>query len=244
MTRTKARSAVPDRPVPRVEDDPADADIAVVDDALAAFTVDAAGHDEPRPLAVFARRGDTVIAGVHGATWGGCCELVSLWVGEQMRGRGLGRALLTAAEDRARARGCHQVVLFTHGFQTPDLYTSSGYDLVGQVEDYPAGSAAYWFRKRLDRTPTTKRTRISEATLWAGVAGLLLAEAIDGIRTLRRRTTYRLTDGLARIERREQRAARHVQIVQLAALAARTNRRRVAQTHPRPAWTAPASVRP
>jgi hypothetical protein len=102
----------------------------------------------------------------------------------------------------------------------------------------------YWFRKRVDRTPLTKPTRISEATLWAGVAGLLLAEAIDGIRTLRRRTTYRLTDGWARIERREQRAARHVQIVQLAALAGRINRRRVAQTHPRPAWTAPASVRP
>jgi GNAT superfamily N-acetyltransferase len=65
------------------------------------------------------------------------------------RGRGIGRALLRAAEDRARERGCRQVVLFTHAFQTPGLYVHSGYDLVGEVEDYPAGSAAYWFRKRL-----------------------------------------------------------------------------------------------
>jgi hypothetical protein len=61
---------------------------------------------------------------------------------------------------------------------------------------------------------------------------LVLAEAIDGIRTLRRRTAYRLADGWARIERRELIQARHVQIVQLAALAARINRRRVAQPHP------------
>jgi len=153
MIRTAPGSTAADRPVPNVEDDPTDDDIAAVDDALAAFTVAAAGQDAPKPLAVFARHDDTVVAGIHGWTWGGCCELVSLWVNEPMRRRGLGRALLTAAEDRARARGCHQVVLFTHAFQTPGLYTRSGYDIVGEVEDYPAGSAAYWFRKRLDTQP-------------------------------------------------------------------------------------------
>ena len=149
MTRTTSGSGEPDCPVPQVEDAPTDDDIATVDDALAAFTIAAAGHGAPRPLAVFARRGRSIVAGIHGWTWGGCCELVSLWVSEPLRGRGLGRALLTAAEDRARERGCHQVVLFTHAFQTRGLYVSFGYDLVGEVEDYPAGDAAYWFRKRL-----------------------------------------------------------------------------------------------
>jgi ribosomal protein S18 acetylase RimI-like enzyme len=207
--------------VPQVEDDPADDDIATVDDALAAFTIAAAGHDEPKPLAVFARHDETVVAGIHGWTWGGCCELASLWVNEAMRDRGLGRALLTAAEDRARARGCHQVVLFTHAFQTPGLYTRSGYDIVGEVEDYPAGSAAYWFRKRLDTRTGAKLRRIPQATLWAGIAGLLLAEALASIRTLRRWAAYRLSDGWALMERREQREARHSEIALLAGLAAR-----------------------
>jgi GNAT superfamily N-acetyltransferase len=153
VTRATTGSTARDRPVLQVEDDPAADDIAAVDDALATFTVNAAGHGAPRPLAVFARRGDGIVGGIHGWTWGGCCELASLWVNEPMRGRGLGRALLTAAEDQARARGCHQVVLFTHSFQTPALYLGSGYDVVGEVEDYPAGSAAYWFRKRLDEQP-------------------------------------------------------------------------------------------
>jgi ribosomal protein S18 acetylase RimI-like enzyme len=150
MTRTTPGRTAPERPVLQVEDDPTDDDIAAVDDALAAFTIAAAGHGTPRPLAVFARRDRSIVAGIHGWTWGGCCELVSLWVSEPSRDRGLGRALLAAAEDRARARGCHQVVLFTHAFQTPGLYVSSGYHVVGEVEDYPAGHAAYWFRKRLD----------------------------------------------------------------------------------------------
>ena len=123
-----------------------------------------------------------------------CCdvELVSLWVSEPMRGRGLGRALLTAAEDRARARGCHQVVLFTHAFQTPKLYLDSGYDVVGEVEDYPAGSAAYWFRKRLDTEPGAKLTRIPAATLWVGVGerrGDGLGRCLPGVATAEVRDT-------------------------------------------------------
>ena len=35
-----------------------------------------------------------------------CCELQAMWVAKSLRGRGLGRALMTAAEDEARRRGC------------------------------------------------------------------------------------------------------------------------------------------
>jgi ribosomal protein S18 acetylase RimI-like enzyme len=225
MSRATPRPTASDRPTPQVEDHSAGDDVAAVDDALAAFTVAAAGQGAPRPLAVFARRGRSIIAGIHGWTWGGCCELVSLWVSEPMRGRGLGRALLRAAEDRARARGCHQVVLFTHAFQTPDLYLGSGYDVVGEIEDYPAGSAAYWFRKRLDTEPSAKLRRVPEAVLGVGVAVLLLAEAADAVRTLRRRIAHSLAERWAAIERREQREARRAEVVEIAALAACIARR-------------------
>lgn len=216
MTRTTLAPTAPDRPVTEVEDDPSGDDIATVDDALAAFTIAAPGHGPPRPLAVFARRGRSIVAGIHGWTSGGCCELVSLWVSEPWRGQGLGRALLTAAEDRARARGCHQVALVTHAFQTPGLYIGSGYDLVGEVEDYPAGHAAYWFRKRLDTNQRPKVNRIPEATLWVAVAGLVAAEAIDASRILRRRAGYLVAERWAAIERRERREARRVEIAALA----------------------------
>ena len=66
MSRATARSAAADRLMPLVEDEPTDDDIAAVYDALAAFTVAAAGHGTPRPLAVFDRRGRRIVAGLHG----------------------------------------------------------------------------------------------------------------------------------------------------------------------------------
>jgi GNAT superfamily N-acetyltransferase len=133
-----------------VDDDPDAADIAFLDDRLTSFTLAASGHDDPRPLAVMARdRAGHMIGGIHGSTWGGCCELISLWVDEDQRGHGMGRALLAAAEDEARRRACTQVVLFTHDFQAPRLYFDTGYELVGTVDGYPAGGAAHWFRKPL-----------------------------------------------------------------------------------------------
>ncbi|MGZ4753452.1 MAG: GNAT family N-acetyltransferase [Acidimicrobiia bacterium] len=99
-------------------------------------------------------RGDdgTVLAGVSGWTWGGCCELQHLWVHESERGNGLGSRLLDAAEAEAARRGCGQVVLFTHAAnagRTGERWTRRGYELVGRVDDYPLGDAALWFRKAL-----------------------------------------------------------------------------------------------
>lgn len=46
----------------------------------------------------------------------------------------------------------------------PGLCMGSGYDLAGEIADYPAGSAAYWFHKRLDTQPGAELTRITQAT--------------------------------------------------------------------------------
>ena len=45
----------------------------------------------------------------HSAGW--CCELESVYVRSDARGRGVGGALLSFAEDFARARGCYRIQL-------------------------------------------------------------------------------------------------------------------------------------
>src|SRR5215813_5798715 len=63
-----------------------------------------------------------VYAGVCGYTWGGCAYVSYLWVEQSRRGRGLGSALLAAAEEHAMAKGCKMVFLATHSFQAPRFY--------------------------------------------------------------------------------------------------------------------------
>ncbi len=140
-----------------VEDNPDPLVAAQLEARVRRETVAATGHGADVELAVLARDGDTVRAGIYGWTWGGCCELESLWVEPSLRGQGLGSRLLAAAEAAALARGCRQVVLFTYELQAPGFYERRGYELIGRVEDYPLGTAALWFRKRLsaDAAATT-----------------------------------------------------------------------------------------
>ena len=74
-----------------------------------------------------------ILAGAAGHTWGGTCEVIQVWVSETLRGRGVGRSLLEAVEEEARARGCHQILLNTHSFQAPDFYRQRGYAVLAQI---------------------------------------------------------------------------------------------------------------
>jgi GNAT superfamily N-acetyltransferase len=107
------------------------------------------GQDE-EDLAILVRdRDGRLVAGISGLVWAGCCELQAMWVEERLRGRGLGRALMVAAEDEARRRGCGLVAFHAYDLLAKSLYERLGYEVVGVIEGWPAGSAARWYRKVL-----------------------------------------------------------------------------------------------
>lgn len=110
-------------------------------------TIRRCGVGEDVELAVLATQDGVLVGGCYGATWGGTCELEGLWVEPSSRHRGLGRLLLTAAEEEAARRGCHQLVLLTHATRSPGLYERHGFEQAGAVEDYPSGTRAVWWRK-------------------------------------------------------------------------------------------------
>ena len=114
------------------------------------FNADATGFDDGRSLSV-ARRGPDggLEGGLTGWSWGGCCYIEYLWVRDDLRGAGLGSRLLAAAETEARARGCFQMVVFSHTFQAPDFYRRHGYVEYGRTENSPRGHADVHFTKEL-----------------------------------------------------------------------------------------------
>ena len=135
-----------------VENHPDPLDLEVLETHIRREASIAMGLGEEVDLAIFVRDGGKVVAGIAGWTWGDCCELQSLWVQPDRRGRGLATQLLMAAEAEAAARGCSQTVHFTYGFQAQALYEQNGYEVMGRVDDFPSGTDTFWYRKRLRRS--------------------------------------------------------------------------------------------
>jgi GNAT superfamily N-acetyltransferase len=133
-----------------IEEEPAAADVAFLEDKINEFNFAATGIHDGRLLASFVRgEAGEIQAGIFGWTWGDCCEIRFLWVADSERGRGHGAKLLLAAENEAAARGCTQIVLSTHSFQAPDFYARFGYEVVGSVDGYPRGYQHLLLRKGL-----------------------------------------------------------------------------------------------
>ena len=132
-------------------EDPDWQDVHFLEDRLYEYNVATTGISDGRLLAIFLRDPQNeIIAGLYGWTWGGCCEVKTLWVHEKLRGRGLGTRLMQAAEQEARRRGATQIVLNTHSFQAPSFYERLGFERVGYNEDYPVGYQLVFLRKRLE----------------------------------------------------------------------------------------------
>jgi GNAT superfamily N-acetyltransferase len=148
------RSYGPDRagalPELVVEDSPAAADVALLEEQVAAAAIAATGCSAEEEFGIFARDEiGRVRAGVTAIVWGGYCELQAMWVEESLRNRGLAHALIDGAETEARRRGCALIVLHAYDVLARGLYERLGYETVGVIENCPAGSAARWYRKVL-----------------------------------------------------------------------------------------------
>ena len=139
----------------RIEQEPAAATRELVLDGLRRFNRRNAEAPDFRPLTVSARSdAGTVVGGLVGETGWKWLHVDLLWVDDAYRGRGLGRALLRAAEEAAAQRGCGHVYLDTLDFQALPFYEREGYSIFGILEDYPPGHRQYYLRKSLTRFAT------------------------------------------------------------------------------------------
>ncbi len=68
---------------------------------------------------------------------------------ERVRRQGLGTQMLLQAEDEAKSRGCSRSHTSTYLHQGLGFYQHHGYQIVGELADYPDGYTLYWLRKEL-----------------------------------------------------------------------------------------------
>jgi ribosomal protein S18 acetylase RimI-like enzyme len=90
-----------------------------------------------------------IVGGVMGETYWDWFHLDLLWVKDELRGRGYGHRLLTLAEQEARQRGAKNAYLDTFSFQAPNFYKQHGYQVFGELEDFPPGHQRYFLTKKL-----------------------------------------------------------------------------------------------
>ncbi|MEU8677071.1 GNAT family N-acetyltransferase [Streptomyces sp. NPDC048560] len=108
-----------------------------------------AEHEVPLEVWVLDEEGG-IVGGLTGRTWAYWLHVELLWVEESHRGLGLGSRLLTEAEEVARnERLCTNSRLETWDFQAPSFYRGHGYEVAGQVDDYPPGVTEFILVKRL-----------------------------------------------------------------------------------------------
>jgi ribosomal protein S18 acetylase RimI-like enzyme len=124
------------------EPDAPAAQVASISDAIDESNMAITGLQEFHRVAIFLRDAqDRIRGGVTGGVWGGWFHVVGLWVDEDLRGQGLGRDLMLAAEQEALSAGARHAFLETHTFQAPGLYSKLGYTTIAALDDYPPGQA-------------------------------------------------------------------------------------------------------
>lgn len=92
---------------------------------------------------------EEIVAGVLGEIYWGWLHIDLLWVRDELRGKGYGHRLLQRVEDEARQRGARNAYLDTFSFQALSFYQKRGYQVFGELKEFPPGHQRYFLKKGL-----------------------------------------------------------------------------------------------
>jgi GNAT superfamily N-acetyltransferase len=114
------------------------------------YNLDQAGDDNGQRICYVLQGADDEIAGgiIAEAHWG-WLYIDLMWVREDLRRCGYGSQLLAMVEDEAHSRGAKNAYLDTFSFQAPDFYKKHGYQVIGELTDFPVGHQRYYLMKEL-----------------------------------------------------------------------------------------------
>ncbi len=133
------------------ERDPDPADLETVRQGLYRFNMQRMNEWHYLDIAIFLRdEANAVQGGLLGTVWSGWFHVEFLWIADEHQRQGYGDQLLRAAEAEARAYGATHAYLETFSFQARGFYERYGYQVAGQLNDYPPGQTYYFLSKSFD----------------------------------------------------------------------------------------------
>jgi GNAT superfamily N-acetyltransferase len=132
-------------------DNPEESAWGIIGRGVASYNRQQAGDNKFQRLCFVLRGPDEeIVGGVLGEVYWGWLYVDLLWVKDELRGRGYGHRLMTVIEQEARQHhGARNAYLDTFSFQALDFYEQYGYQVFGELEDYPPGYQRYFLRKQL-----------------------------------------------------------------------------------------------
>lgn len=106
-------------------------------------------EDELR-FAVFAKDDQgNVIGGIRAVGFWNWLNIELIWVDEGARGVGVGKQILKKAEGFAVENNFFKASLETASFQAREFYEKQGYEVFGQLDDFPLGHTMFYMKKVL-----------------------------------------------------------------------------------------------
>lgn len=133
-----------------VEGGPTAVTARVLSRGLDAYNTEKAGKSKWRRFALSVRDSDGAIrGGLVGHTMWTWCFVELLWVDGALRGCGIGTDLMARAEAVAARRGAKHIYLDTFSFQGDGFYQQLGFEVFGELEDFPPGHRRIWLKKDL-----------------------------------------------------------------------------------------------
>ena len=93
-----------------------------------------------------------VVGGLRATCFWNTLHIELLWLAEDVRGSGMGRQLVEAAEAFARDQGCENAFVETTSWQARPFYEKNGYRHIATLNGRPRGHASHYLTKALSGT--------------------------------------------------------------------------------------------
>jgi len=122
----------------------------IIGGGLSKYNIEQAGDNKFQRLCFALQDSEQeIVGGILGEVYWGWLYIDLLWVKDELRDRGHGHRLLTQIEDEGRKLGAQNAYLDTFSFQVPGFYKEHGYQVFGELQDFPPGHQRYFMKKEL-----------------------------------------------------------------------------------------------